>query len=278
MHHLNINPDMKLVKQQQRRFRPEIIEAIQSEVKKLIDSGFIREEQHPDWVANIVPITKKNGKIRVCIDFCDLNEAWPKNEFPLPITDVMINNTCGFEHMSFMDGFSRYNQIKMYPDDEKHTSFRTPLGIYCYTIMPFRLKNAGATYQRAMNAIFHEHLCKIVECYVDDIAVKSRAKGDHIADLKTVFDIMRAHQLKMNPTKSFLGVASGKFLWFVVTFKGIHLDPEKVRAVQEVQLSKSLRELRGLQGRLTYIWRFISNLSGRCQPFTKLMKKGVSFI
>ena len=148
--------------------------------------------------------------------------------------------------MSFMDGFSRYNQIKMYPDDEKHTSFRTPLGVYCYTVMPFGLKNAGATYQRAMNVIFHEHMHKTVECYVDDIAVKSRAKGDHITDLKVVFDIMWAHQLKMNPTKSFLGVASGKFLGFIVTSKGIHLDPEKVHAIQEMQPLRNLREVRGL--------------------------------
>jgi len=132
-----------------------------------------------------------------------------------------------------MDGFSGYNQIKMCPDDKKHTSFRTPLGVYCYTVMPFGLKNVEATYQRAMNVIFHEHIRKTVECYVDDITVKSCTKGDHIADLKTVFDIMRSHQLKMNPTKFFLGVA-GKFLGFVVTFKGIHLDPEKVRVVQEM--------------------------------------------
>ena len=105
------------------------MEAIQSAVKKLIDFGFIREEQHPDWVVNIVPVTKKNDKIPVCIDFCDLNEACPKDEFSLPITDVMIDNMCGFERMSFMDGFSGYNQIKMYPDDEKHTSFMTPLGV-----------------------------------------------------------------------------------------------------------------------------------------------------
>ena len=124
-----------------------------------------------------------------------------------------------------------YNQIKMYPDDEKHTSFKTPLGVYCYTVMPFRLKNAGATYQRVMNTIFHEHIRKTMECYVDDIAVKNCAKGNHIADLKTVFDIMWVHQLKMNPTKFFLGVASGKFLGFVVTSKGIHLDPKKVRTV-----------------------------------------------
>jgi len=115
-----------------------------------------------------------------------------------------------------------------------------------------------------MNTIFYEHIRKTVECYVDDIAVKNCAKGDHIADLKTVFDIIRTYQLKINPTKSFLGVASGKFLKFVVTSKGIHLDPEKVRPIQEMQPPRNLKEFRGLQGRLSYIRRFISNFSGRC--------------
>jgi len=153
-----------------------------------------------------------------------LNDACLKDEFLLLITDVMINNICDFKRMSFIDGFSGYNQIKMYPEDEKHTSFRTPLGVYCYIVMPFGLKNTGMTYQRAMNVIFYKHIWKTVEYYVDDIMVKSRDEGDHLADLKRVFDIMRAHQLKMNPTKSFLGVGSGKFLRFVIISKGIHLD------------------------------------------------------
>jgi len=106
--------------------------------------------------------------------------------------DIMIDNTCGFERMSFMDGFSRYNQIKMYPDDENHTSFRTPLGVFFYTVMPFGLKNAGAIYQRAMSTIFHDHLRKTVECYVDDIAIKSRDKKNHLHDLRTMFDLMLA--------------------------------------------------------------------------------------
>ena len=99
-------------------------------------------------------------KIQICIDYRDLNAVFPKDEFLLPITDVVIDNTCDFERISFMDGFSGYNQIKMYPEDEKHTSFRTPLGVYCYTVMPFRLKKAGATYQRAMSTIFRSHLQK----------------------------------------------------------------------------------------------------------------------
>ena len=102
-HRLIFNPDIKPVKQQQWRFCPEIIEAIESEVKKLIDSDFIREKQHPDWVANIVFVPKKNGKIQICIDYRDLNATCPNDELPLPITDVMINNTCSFERMSFMD-------------------------------------------------------------------------------------------------------------------------------------------------------------------------------
>jgi len=143
------------------------MEAIEAEVQKHIECGFFREEQYPDWVANITPILKKNEKIRVCIDFCDLNIVCPKDEFLLPITDVMIEYTCGFERMSFMDGFLGYNQIKMYSDDERHTSFRTLLGVFCYTVMPFGLKNASANYQRAKSTIFRDHLGKTVECYVN---------------------------------------------------------------------------------------------------------------
>ena len=149
---------------------------------------------------------------------------------------------------------------------------------YCYIVMSFRLKNAGATYQRTMSTIFCDHLRKIVECYVDDIAVKSHNKSNHLDDLKIVFNIMRAHQLKMNPTKSFLRVLSCKFLGFLVTSKWIHLDPNKVEAIQGKQPSKSLKEFRGLQGRQAYIWRFLANLSGCCQTFTRLKKKGISFV
>ena len=97
------------------------MEAIEAEVYKLIACGFIREEQQPDWVANIVSVLKKNEKIQICIDYRDLNTACPKEKFSLPITDVMIDKTCRFERMSFMDGFSGYNQIKMYPGDENHS-------------------------------------------------------------------------------------------------------------------------------------------------------------
>ena len=121
--------------------------------------------------------SQKEWKDLDFIEYRDLNATCPKDEFPLSIIDVTIDNTCDFERISFMDGFSGYNQIKMYPEDNKHTSFRMPLGVYYYTVMPFGLKNAGATYQRAMNAIFHKHIRKSVECYVDDIAMKTLTKA-----------------------------------------------------------------------------------------------------
>ncbi|KAA0031666.1 uncharacterized protein E6C27_scaffold139G004460 [Cucumis melo var. makuwa] len=114
---------------------------IEVEVNKLIEAGFIREVKYPTWITNIVPIRKKNGQLHICVDFCDLNNACPKDDFPLPITEIMVDVTTGHEALSFMDGSSGYNQIQMALSDEEVTFFRTPKGIYCYKMMPFGLKN-----------------------------------------------------------------------------------------------------------------------------------------
>ncbi|CAM8997432.1 unnamed protein product [Rhodiola kirilowii] len=177
-----------------------------------------------------------------------------------------------------MDCTAGYNQIHMAPEDQDATAFRTPKGIFYYKVMPFGLKNAGATYQRAMQKIFEDMMHKTIECYVDDVVVKSKARSDHIQDLRTVFERLRKCQLKMNPLKCAFGVTSGKFLGFVVTHRGIEIDQTKIKAIQEMPEPKSLKELHGLQGRLAYIRRFISNLAGRCQPFSHLMKKDAPFV
>ena len=156
MHKLNISKEVKPVKQDQRRTKPEIMGKIEREIQKLQDTQFIWEEQHPDLLANIVLVTKKNGQIGVCNDFRDLNKACPKDDFPLHIPEIMIDNTFGYERMPFMDGFSGYNQFKMSLEGVKRISFKTPFGVYCFTVMPFGLKNAGATYQRVMTKIFQD--------------------------------------------------------------------------------------------------------------------------
>ncbi|KAI5338076.1 hypothetical protein L3X38_017347 [Prunus dulcis] len=279
VHKLGIPNEARWVKQAPRRFRPELTIQIEIEIDKLIAAGFIREVHYPTWLSNIVPVLKKKtGALRICVDYRDVNDACLKDKFPLPITELLVDATTGFGALSFMDGFSGYNQIKMAPEDQEKTAFRTPKGIYCYTVMPFGLKNAGATYQRAMTTIFNDMLHNTIECYVDDLVVKTRKREHHLSDLKRVFDRLRKHQLKMNPLKCAFGVTSGKFLGFVVRHRGIEIDPSKIKAICEMPPPQNLRELRGLQGRLAYIRRFISNLSGRCQPFSRLMRKDVPFV
>ncbi|KAM1243275.1 hypothetical protein ACFX2G_035556 [Malus domestica] len=224
VHHLAVKPETRPIKQTQRRYRSELISQIEAEIDKLIEAGFIREVQYPKWISNIVIVLKKSGQIRVCVDFRDLNDTCPKDDFPLPIIEIMVDATTGHEALSFMDGSSGYNQIRMALEDEELTAFRTPKGIYCYKVMPFGLKNAGATYQRAMQKIFNDMLHKNVECYVDDVVVKTKKRSDHLKDLRVVFERLRKYNLKMNPLKCAFGVTSGKFLGFIVKHRGIEVD------------------------------------------------------
>ena len=153
-HRLNTNPSYKPIKQKRRSFAPERQKAINEEVGKLLQAGAIREVEYPEWLANVVLVKKANGKWRLCIDFTDINKACPKDSFPLPRIDLIVDATAGHELLSFMDAFFGYNQISMDPDDQEKTSFVTAQGTYCYRVMPLGLKNAGATYQRLVNRMF----------------------------------------------------------------------------------------------------------------------------
>ncbi|KAK4406411.1 Retrovirus-related Pol polyprotein from transposon gypsy [Sesamum angolense] len=174
------------------------------------------------------PCKKKNGQIRVCVDLRDLNNACPKDDFPLPIAELMIDATTGHEALSFMDGSSEYNQIRMASTDEELTAFHTPKGIYCYKVMPFGLKNADTTYQRAMQKIFGDMLHKNVECYVDDLVVKSKKRENHFHDLSK---------------------------------RGIEIEQAKIDAILRMPEPRNIDELKSLQGKLAYLLRFISNLA-----------------
>ena len=155
---LNVSPSFKPVKQKRRSFTPERQKAINEEVGKLLQEGAIREVEYPEWLANVVLVKKANDKWRLCIDFTDANRACPKNSFPLPLIDLIVDATAGHEILSFMDAFSGYNQISMDPDDQEKTSFVTGQGTYCYRVMPFGLKNAEATYQRLVNRMFQKQI------------------------------------------------------------------------------------------------------------------------
>nr|AAX96273.1 retrotransposon protein, putative, unclassified [Oryza sativa Japonica Group]ABA93376.1 retrotransposon protein, putative, unclassified [Oryza sativa Japonica Group] len=170
-----------------------------------------------------VPVIKKNGKVRVCIDFRDLNKATPKDEYPMPVADQLVDAASGHKILSFMDGNAGYNQIFMAAEDIHKTAFRCSgaIGLFEWVVMTFGLKSAGATYQRAMNYIYHDLIGWLVEVYIDDVIVKSKEIEDHIADLRKVFERTRKYGLKMNLTKCAFGVSAGQFLGFLVLERGI---------------------------------------------------------
>ncbi|KAJ9547542.1 hypothetical protein OSB04_020085 [Centaurea solstitialis] len=200
-HKLNVDPTFKPIKQKRRKFAPERNKVINDEVDNLLKTGKIREVKYPEWLANVVVVQKKNGKWRVCIDFTDLNKACPKDPFPLPHIDAMVDAIAGHELLTFMDAYSGYNQILMHTDDQEKTAFMIDKGIYCYKVMPFGLKNAGSTYQRLVNMMFKEHLGQTMEVYIDDMLVKSERSIDHVTHLEQSFDILRQYKMKLNPTK-----------------------------------------------------------------------------
>ena len=172
-----------------------------------------------------------------------------------------------------MDDFSGYNQIKMNTEDMEKTTFTTLWGTFCYKVMPFGLKNAGATYQRAMVTLFHDMMHKEIEVYVDDMIAKSQTENGHVQNLRKLFQRLRKYQLKLNPNKCTFGVTSGKLLGFVVSRRGIEIDPDKVKAIQNLPPPKTQKEVRGFLGRLNYVSRFISQLTDRCDPIFKLLRK-----
>jgi reverse transcriptase-like protein len=147
-HKLDIKARYKPVKQKLRHQGKERIEAAKEEVEKLLKASFIRECKYSDWLSNVVLVKKPNGKWRMCVDFTDLNKACPKDDYPLPKIDRLVDSTAGHALLSFMDANAGYHQIPLAPEDQPHTAFITNAGVYCYNVMPFGLKNAGATYQR----------------------------------------------------------------------------------------------------------------------------------
>ena len=163
---------MKPVKQKLRRIMLEWTLKIKEEVEKHYNARFLKVVNYPKWLANVILVPKKDVKVRMCVNFRDLNKASPKDDFPLPHIDILVDNTVRHDLLSFMDGFSGYNQIKMGPKDMEKTFFVTPWGTYCYKVIPFGLKNAGATYQGVATTLLHDLIHKEIEVYVDDMIVK----------------------------------------------------------------------------------------------------------
>ena len=167
----------------------------------------------------MVPIRKKKGDIRICIDFRNLNKACQKDNFPLPTMEQILQSLIGSKLMSVLDGCSRYNQILVHPNDILKTAFRTKWGTYAYQKMPFGLINAGATFQCAMDIAFRGLINKLVVVYLDDILVYSKNRNNHLSEFKHIFERCMKHGISLNPKKSYFALPEGKLLGFIVSKK-----------------------------------------------------------
>ena len=253
VHKLNIDPSYPPKKQKPRRSANDHVEAVRQEVEKLKEARPIKETFFPKWLVNTMVVRKKNGKWKVCVDFTDLNRACPKDPFPMPKIDQLVDATYGHPRMNFLDAN------------------------YHYTMMPFGQKNARATYQRMMTRMFRDKIGHTVEVYIDDMVVKRKQEARHVEDLQGVFEVLQKHRLRLKAEKCTIGVRAGKFLGYLITNRGIEVNPNQIEVVKHLRLPSNSKEVQVLIGMLAALNQFISKFSDHCRPFYQLLKKWKGF-
>ena len=272
-HKLNMHLEKKPVQQRRRIFALERNKAITNKVNKLLAVDFFWEVYYPNWLANVVLVKKANGKLRMCVNFTDLNKACSKDSFPLPRIDQLVDSTAGHKLLTFMDAFLGYNQMKMAEKDQEKTVFVTSQGLYYYKVMPFGLKNIGATYQRLVNNMFSKKIGRNMEMYVNDMLIKSEEESAHLDNLQETFTTLRQYQMKLNPCKCTFKVALEKFLGFMVSQRGIEANLEKVRAIVDMRSPKTVKEVQKLIRRIVALNKIISKATDKCLRFFKTLKQ-----
>nr|GEY47991.1 reverse transcriptase domain-containing protein [Tanacetum cinerariifolium] len=222
---------------------PEHAKAIQAEVQKLVEAGIMREVYYHDWLSNPVMVKKHDGSWRMCVDFTNLNKACPQDCYPLPEIDWKVKSLCGYPFKCFLNAYKGYHHIQLAELDEEKTAFHTRQWVYCYTKIPFGLKNAGAIYQQLMDKAFESQIGRNIKVYVDDLVVKSYTEAEMMRDIKETFRTLRKVNMKLNPKKCSFGLAEGIFLGYVVTPEGIKPCPDKTAAVLQLPSPRTIKEI-----------------------------------
>ncbi|GJS29146.1 reverse transcriptase domain-containing protein [Tanacetum coccineum] len=217
--------------------------------------------------------TQADGSWRMCIDFKNLNSVCLKDYYPLPDIDGKIESVVGFRYKCFLDAYKGYHKVQMAQEDEEKMTFYTGRDTYCYTKMPFGLKNTGATYQRLVDTAFQSQIGRNLEAYVDDMVIKSNDKKMLIADITETFNNLRKINMKLNPKKCSFGVEEGKFLGYMVTSEGIRANPKKTKAIADMQSPQTLKEMQSLSGKLAALKRFLSRSAEKSLPLLKDITK-----
>ncbi|GJT02261.1 reverse transcriptase domain-containing protein [Tanacetum coccineum] len=241
-HRLNIREGYSPVRQKKRGQAPERAKAIQAEVHKLVEAGIMREVYYHEWLSNPVMVKKHDGSWRMCVDFTDLNKACPQDCYPLPEIDWKVESLCGYPFKCFLDAYKGYHQIQMAESDEEKTAFHTSQGVYCYTKMPFGLKNAGATYQRLVDKAFDSQVGRNIEVYVDDLVIKSHTEAEMLRDIDETFRTPEGIKSCPDKTEAVLQLLSPRTIKEKCIKKSdFHWTPEAEQAFN--QLKQHLSDL-----------------------------------
>jgi hypothetical protein len=209
----------------------------------------------------------------MCIDYTSLNKVCPKDPFPLPRIDQIVDSTSGCDLLYFLDAYLGFHQIPMSREDKENTTFITVDGLFCYISMPYGLKNALPTFVRVMHKTFGDLIRDLVEVYVDDIVVKVKSSASLVDNLALVFDRLRLTRTKLNQKKCVFGVTAGNLLGFLVSCRGIEANPKKIRTIKAMWPPALIKDVLKLAGCLATLSRFISRLAERALPFFKLLRK-----
>ncbi|KAL5548161.1 hypothetical protein UlMin_003392 [Ulmus minor] len=254
------------------RMAPMELKELQTQLQELLDKGFIRPSHSP-WGAPVLFVKKKDGTLRMCIDYRELNKVTIKNKYPLPRIDDLFDQLKGAAVFSKIDLRSGYHQLKIKEDDIPKTAFRTRYGHYEFLVMSFGLTNAPAAFMDLMNRVFKEYLDKFVIVFIDDILIYSRDQEEHRGHLRTALQTLKEHQLYAKFSKCEFWLDNVQFLRHVISKNGISVDPTKIEAVSKWSAPTNVSEIRSFLGLAGYYRRFVEGFSSLAAPLTALTKK-----
>ncbi|TLX69919.1 hypothetical protein E9993_22690, partial [Labilibacter sediminis] len=258
------------------RLAPAEMKEMMGQLQELLDKGFIRPSTSP-WGAPVLFVKKKDGSMRMCIDYRELNKVTIKNKYPLPRIDDLFDQLQGASYFSKIDLRSGYHQLKVYNDDIPKTAFRTRYGHYEFLVMPFGLTNAPAIFMDMMNRVCRSMLDKSVIVFIDDILVYSKTENDHALHLREVLELLRQEKLYAKFSKCEFWLRQVQFLGHVVSGDGISVDPMKIEAIKNWEAPRNASEIRSFLGLAGYYRRFIKDFSKIAVPLTSLTRKDVKF-